>query len=295
MDVTTTAFKTVLDLDLVGYSSIARPLDENLGPKSVLELNDQVKLIVDKALAYIGLTRANTVISNAGDGAILWFDRPDDAYRFSVAIHDAAHTWSSQRTDPAAMRIFRIGVATGRIEVRQQSGELEVGGYVVSRSVRLQAKAGPASILIDEATYNALEYSYRLAFKGPESVAGKRDEVFQAYCCVCHEVEPKTSLLYTPNVGILGATRGIGGELDLRKNILRSFHSLRPHQYEDLVFLLNIPFDRRPPRLLPLVERRGIILEWIEEEEGGIAFLLDCLSLVQDGASGTNGSPASKQ
>ena len=42
--------KTVLELDLVAYSDIARVLEESTGPETVASLNDQIQAFVDEAL-----------------------------------------------------------------------------------------------------------------------------------------------------------------------------------------------------------------------------------------------------
>lgn len=65
--------KTVVELDLVGYSTVARLLEEAAGPQSVAALNDQIQKFIDQGLQVVELPRQKTVIKTTGDGAILVF------------------------------------------------------------------------------------------------------------------------------------------------------------------------------------------------------------------------------
>jgi len=278
----TTLTKTIVDIDLLGYSSIARAIEEALATKHVLELNDQIQLFIDRALREVGLVRTDVLLSNTGDGAILGFDDAFQAYGFSVALHGAAKEWNTGKVDPLAKRFFRIGIATGPIEVRDEKGNREVAGFAIARAVRLEAKAEPGSILVDEETYKRLPGSARSEFVGPELVSGKRDEMFRAFNSVRDAPGPKTlagiRLLKDP----LGSVRVIDAEKDIRREILRLLHALRPHRYEELIFLLMIPIDRRPPRSVTTAERRAMILEWAEEESDGVQNLYESLKLLID-------------
>ena len=45
--------KTVVELDLVGYSTVARLLEEAAGPQSVAALNDQIQKVIDQGLEFV--------------------------------------------------------------------------------------------------------------------------------------------------------------------------------------------------------------------------------------------------
>jgi hypothetical protein len=62
--------------------------------------------------------------------------------------------------------------------------------------------------------------------------------------------------------------------------VLRLLAAIRPHRYEELLFLLGMPIDRRPPRSLPATERRAIILEWSEEQVDGVRELYESMQLL---------------
>ena len=70
--------KTVVELDLVGYSDAFRALEENVGVEVVARFNDQIQGFVDAGLSAVGTQRARVVLATTGDGAILAFDRPGD-------------------------------------------------------------------------------------------------------------------------------------------------------------------------------------------------------------------------
>jgi class 3 adenylate cyclase len=276
----TTKIKTILDLDLVGYSSIVHAIEDALQTKHVLELNDQIQSFVDKALGVTGTTRPDALLTTTGDGAILGFDSPSKAYEFAIALHEAARNWNDVKSKGIAQRLFRIGIATGPIEVREQNGVRDFAGFVIARAVRLEANAEPGQILVDEETFQTLPVIARVAFTGPRKVRGKRDEVFESYSCTCFVPDPKAIAAMVHSANPFDRIRGAHSDRDIRREVLRLLHSLRPHQYEELIFLLMIPIDRRPPRSVPIADRRGMILEWAAEEPNGVVNLCESLKLV---------------
>lgn len=108
------ALKTVVELDLVGYSDISRTLEDNLGAEVVARFNEQIQGFVDAGLGAAKANRDDVVKATTGDGAILAFAEAADAHRFAVAVHEAAQRHNAARASPAAGRWFRIGVAYGR-------------------------------------------------------------------------------------------------------------------------------------------------------------------------------------
>jgi hypothetical protein len=73
--------KTVLELDLVGYSTIGDNLEQGLDVTTISQLNRQIQSFVDEGLKAVGVSRDNTVMATTGDGAILVFDSASDAHR----------------------------------------------------------------------------------------------------------------------------------------------------------------------------------------------------------------------
>lgn len=271
---------SVVDIDLLAYSTIARALEESLAARSVLELNDQIQSFIDQALAAVHGTRSQVVLTTTGDGAILGFDSPALACQFAMSLHEQTRQWNSRKSDPLGRRYFRVGIATGPLEIRERNGTREIAGLVISRAVRLEAKTAPGSVLIDEDTHQSLPEPIRGLFSGPEWVSGKRDEYFQGYRCACDTPDPKHLSALLPEPALFGNDRGNQSERNRRMEVLRLLAAIRPHQYEELLFLLVMPIDRRPPRPLPTTERRAIILEWAEDEADGIRDLHESLLLL---------------
>ena len=51
-----------------------------------------------------------------------------------------------------------------------------------------------------------------------------------------------------------------------RKTILRQFRLLKPREMNDLIFLLEVPIQRRPPNVLDFEDRKSRFLDWAIEE-----------------------------
>ena len=275
--------KTVVDIDLIGYSTIARSLEESIAPKILLDLNKQIQEFVDQGLAEAETPRVEALLSNTGDGAILMFENAGRAHQFGVGLLQVTQNWNTRRNDPLAMRFFRVGIASGALEMQELYGAKEYAGTVIARAVRLQAKAKPCSILIDELTAASLPAELRHLYAGPEEVAGKRDEVFSAYSFAVDQPDRAALGHFLEKMGGLGPMRGPENEKALKREALQMLRSLRAHQYDELIFLMEIPIDRRPPRSLPAAERRAIILDWVGEEKGSLQTFYEDLKAIVEG------------
>src|SRR5260221_7045943 len=147
--------KTVVVLDLVGYSSEARRLQQGLNSASaVQQLNEQIQGFVDSALANVGRPRKGTVISTTGDGAILGFDSIVDAHQFTDALYRVTAKHNHHITVETAKRWFRVGAATGDLAIKQRSdgdGE-EWAGTSIADAVRLEEGATPGHLIVCEDT-----------------------------------------------------------------------------------------------------------------------------------------------
>jgi pSer/pThr/pTyr-binding forkhead associated (FHA) protein/class 3 adenylate cyclase len=207
------AVKTILEVDMVGYSSIARMLEQNVSASAVAELNAQVQSFVDAGLRAAALPREGTVMATTGDGAILVFDRADQAHRFAAATHAAAKAHSAQRNGSAKRR-FRMGAATGTISLlKERPGGYEMAGITIANAVRLEAASRPGTLLIDVATYEALPTELQVVYQAEEVVRGKRDETFRARRCVMDPDADDGRRVLTPETGISKATSAMAEEL----------------------------------------------------------------------------------
>lgn len=171
---------TVVELDLKGYSDIVLELEEHLSAKIVLQLNDQILGFVEAGLQTIGIDRGHAVMATTGDGAILAFERAEDAHRFAVAVHEACRVHNSERTVSLATRWFRIGIATGDLAIEGTGRDRRMGGSVIARAVRLEAAAGIGQILADRQTCDELPNDLLARYGPEEKVPGKREESFAA-------------------------------------------------------------------------------------------------------------------
>jgi class 3 adenylate cyclase len=183
--------KTVLELDLVGYSNIAAILEENTGPSAVAELNAQVQSFIDRGLSVIGALRKSTVLATTGDGAILLFDKAAHAHRFAATVHEATRVHNSGKTESSARRLFRMGAATGDVIIQPHpDGGTDMAGVTIARAVRLEAAARPGELLVDTVTFDSLPPALRKLYAGEEKVRGKRTEEFSARRCVMNPEVP---------------------------------------------------------------------------------------------------------
>jgi class 3 adenylate cyclase len=176
--------KTVVELDLKGYSDVARELEEHISAEVVLVFNSQIQRFVDSGLNAAGVPREESVMATTGDGAILVFDSPEISHVFAAAIHDACRVHNHEKTVASAKRWFRIGIATGPLAIKTKGGVKEMAGSVIARAVRLEAAGNIGEILVDTESYLGLSDAQKALYDPEESIRGKRDEVFSARRCV---------------------------------------------------------------------------------------------------------------
>lgn len=195
--------RTIVELDLIGYSDLARHLEENLSVKELALLDKQIQGFVDAGLKAVNLPRVAAVLSTAGDNAYVIFDQAGQAHRFALAVHEAAGKHNASKTVESARRWFRIGAATGEISIRNKRGKPTVAGITIANAVRLEAAAKPGEFLVDTATFQALPPSLRRKYGPEETVQGKRKEQFQAHRCVMLKGAPAPE---PPQNAISGST-----------------------------------------------------------------------------------------
>jgi class 3 adenylate cyclase len=177
--------KTVVGLDPMGYSDIARELEEHFSGELIATLNDQIQSFVDAGLRAVNLPREQAVMATTGDGTILVFDHAEYAHHFAEAVHEATQEYNATRTIASAKRWFRIGIATGDITVEHTAdGGRQITGLPIINAVRLEAVARIGEVLIDVATFTALPAELQTKYGGEEKVTGKRHETFHVRRCV---------------------------------------------------------------------------------------------------------------
>jgi class 3 adenylate cyclase len=196
--------KTVVELDLKGYSDIARELEEHLSAEMVGKFNDQIQSFVDVGLKAVNAHRAEVVCATTGDGAIVVFDNADQGHAFSQAVHEATRKHNAEKTVSAAQRWFRIGIATGDLDIQTVGATKKIAGSVIARAVRLEGAANVGEVVADADTFSGLSEGPKLQYGAREWAAGKREEKFAAYRCVV--VSPSASVAATKFVALSSAT-----------------------------------------------------------------------------------------
>lgn len=183
--------KTVIELDMRGYSDIARQRElDYKSPLAVAELNQEIQQFVDVGLQAVNLDREDVVKAVNGDNAVIVFDNPMQAHLFAEAVHKCTEEYNTHQQGLLAQRWFRIGCATG--ELHEENGK--IAGIVIANAYRLEAKANPGEFLIDCHTYKHLKESLdHDPYLAPETVEGKRDELFDN--CRRWQVIDRVSLL----------------------------------------------------------------------------------------------------
>jgi class 3 adenylate cyclase len=172
--------KTVAVVDMVGYSSIARLLEQNISAASVSELNKQIQSFMTRALEQLPPTQTCTVVARTGDGIILLLDSADAAHTFAAGVHRFAKEHNDQRTEATAQRWFRVGIATGEVSVTPRPGTTdEYAGTTIANAVRLEAAAEAGEVMMDDASFAELSPELQPLYGPEESVQGKRDESFR--------------------------------------------------------------------------------------------------------------------
>jgi tetratricopeptide (TPR) repeat protein len=260
----TTVMKTIVELDLIGYSDKARELQENLGAEVVMQLNEQIQGLVDAGLDAAGVPRDQALLADTGDGGMLLFDEAATAHRFAQAAHRACEAHNRDTTVASAQRWFRIGIATGEVAMKVEAGTRKVAGIVLSNVVRLETAGSAGHILIDAVTYGALPDDTRRDYVGPEEVTGKRNERFQVYRCIVTGPAPGPA---APTV----------------VSVLDLFDALNPRdQLTRVMLILGMPQEHRPSETLTVAQRQDRILDWACGRPAGLKALDEALrSLIE--------------
>jgi class 3 adenylate cyclase len=264
--------KTILELDLVGYSDRARMLEQNDGAAAVAALNAQIQTFVDEGLLAIKADR-RAVVANTGDGAIVLLDNASHAHDFARAVHESTRKHNLARSEPSAKRWFRIGAATGDVQIAPQpDGSPRVAGTVIANAVRLEAAARPGELLIDTATHVAFPDMLKLEYGTEERVKGKREEEFSAHRRTFVADAPADAAPKPREKS------DIKGKASRRQALALIDNLYPPENLEKLIFLLDMPLAHQPARVLTLAERRIQVLSWATAPGGpGLEETLEAL------------------
>jgi tetratricopeptide (TPR) repeat protein len=180
--------RTVVVVDMVGYSDIAKLLEENISAGSVAELNRQIQAFISRAVKELGDPEACCLMARTGDGAILLFERAGDAHSFAISVQMQARRHNQSRSEVTAKRRFRIGIATGDVSKSPGQGSPdEYAGIAIANAKRLESAARASEIVTDTETFAELPPEARSLYRGAEVVRGKRKESFRAHRCILPE------------------------------------------------------------------------------------------------------------
>jgi predicted ATPase/DNA-binding winged helix-turn-helix (wHTH) protein len=193
----TVTIGTAVLVDLVGYSSIASVLEQSLGTNATAQLNQAVQELIDRGLVKAGASRSANVVTTTGDGALLLFEHPEPAMAFAAALQEESRFYNATKSAGTAKRVFRIGMGTGEITIDPAAqGSAKVAGMAIVRAARMEGRADPGGALIDEPTWAASSPAVRATYAGPETIKGKRDEVFVGYRALLNPDGPRDTKDY---------------------------------------------------------------------------------------------------
>jgi class 3 adenylate cyclase len=162
---------TVMFCDLVGSTPLAARYD----PEDLREIVGAYhRCVADTAGRFAGF-----VAQYMGDGVLIYFGYPeaheDDAeraVRAGLAVIDAV----ARLAAPEPLRV-RLGIASGLVVVGDQIGEgaaqeRGVVGETPNLAARLQALAGPGTLVIAESTRRQIGGLFEFLDLGPQPIAG---------------------------------------------------------------------------------------------------------------------------
>jgi len=149
--------KAVVSIDLYRYSNLAGAAEGTIDVIAVEKLNENIKELIYLALKKCGLVVENTLLMTIGDGALLAFDNPDDAYKFAEELHLQTKKDNIGR-NPEWRKYFRVGISTGKMIFKRniENGVLvgiTIAGMVVITAVRLQSACVAGEIFICKDTF----------------------------------------------------------------------------------------------------------------------------------------------
>lgn len=166
--------RTLVKLDLRGYGDIANFVENIADATAVSKLNARIKSLVEASLNQVGFEKGEILEkAAAGDSALVSFKVADDAHQFAILIHQNIEKWNFRLAFKNYKMEFRIGCATGELDISTHDGCLNTVAY------RLEPKAHPGGTLIDTQTYDELSPSFQTEYDVEEMIPGKRQEKYR--------------------------------------------------------------------------------------------------------------------
>ena len=166
--------RTLVKLDLEGYSDISNFVENIADATAVSKINARIKKLVEESLDQVGFEKGEILEKAAeGDSALVSFKVADDAHKFAILIHQNIEKWSFRLSFKHYKMEFRIGCATGELDVSTHDGCLNIVAY------RLEPKAHPGGTLIDAQTYRELSPIFQIEYDIEEMIPGKRQEKYR--------------------------------------------------------------------------------------------------------------------
>jgi adenylate cyclase len=146
-------------LDLTGFTS----LTEERGDEAAHELASALRELVDEVAAR----RGGKTVKHLGDGVMFHFARPRDAVHAALEL--------VERAGRAKLPPARVGIDSGRVVYRDG----DYYGRTVNLAARITDQAGPADVLVSDATAIAVgdDPALELEPLGPVELRGLRDTV----------------------------------------------------------------------------------------------------------------------
>ena len=261
--------KTVVAVDLIGYSSIVRSLEPGASPQAFADLEKEILSFVRRAAALQAAQEYDLITT--GDGAILVFAVAEGAHRFGKSLQEAGSAHSVAAPVASSQRWFRVGIATGALSDLESAGRRSYSGITIATAVRLEAVGRAGELVLDMRTWAALPPALRALYGPEEKVRGKRDEEFL--------VRRYQVVLQAPEIVSTEPSRS--SSWNKRSEVLHLIEKLEfDGEMEKLMFLIEMPISERPKGVSPNV-KRAQILNWVDAHSGsGIDHLLDNLELL---------------
>jgi class 3 adenylate cyclase len=166
--------RTLVKMDLLNYEPLANLIESLTDSMGVSSLNAKIRQWVEESLKEIGLGKGEILEKwMVGDSALVSFDLANDAHCFAKLIHRNLERWKIRNRIEYNI-LFRIGCATGELDVRTHDGTLNTIAY------RLEPKAEPGGILIDIQTYEELLPDFQKEYDVEKVIYAKQN---RAYNC----------------------------------------------------------------------------------------------------------------
>jgi formylglycine-generating enzyme required for sulfatase activity len=166
--------RTLVKLDIEGYSKLAKTTELIADAKSVLTLNRKIRGFAEEALQKVSHTSGYIIESlPSSDSVLVHFEEPNEAHKFAISVHDITHLVNVTRPDSLKL-MFRIGCSTGIIDLEEYAGNTNTVAF------RLEAGGEAGGILIDIETYKELSPEFQKQYETDEIIRDKNNEQFIA-------------------------------------------------------------------------------------------------------------------